>query len=293
MSAFSANGVAFGTTLTNTSVGTSDVFVVKYNTSGTVQWVARICGSGTSASNEFGYGIASDSSANVYVTGRTDSTVVTAFSSNGSAFGTTIPAGTFGFIIKYDTNGSVQWVAYIGGSGANIGWAIATDSGGNVYATGVAGFGSTNPVNAINADGTTGGTFIPSSNDAFVVKYNTSGTVQWIARLSSTISDIGYGITTDSSGDVYVCGNGGTGGSDGIMRAYNADGTLFGSVTLPTYSGIGYSFVAKYSTSGTVQWVSIVNGTLDNLSRAIKLDSSNNIYTTGSFTGSSLIPYSV
>jgi len=51
----------------NTSAGNTDLFVVKYNSSGTKQWTKQL---GTSSSDE-AYGVATDSSGNVYVTGYT------------------------------------------------------------------------------------------------------------------------------------------------------------------------------------------------------------------------------
>jgi hypothetical protein len=46
---------------------------------------------------------------------------------------------------------------------------------------------------------------ISVGQDAFIVKYNTSGLAQWATTISGTVSDIGYAIATDSTG-VYVTG---------------------------------------------------------------------------------------
>ena len=51
----------------NTSAGDTDLFVVKYNSSGTKQWTKQL---GTS-SGDYARGVATDSSGNVYVTGYT------------------------------------------------------------------------------------------------------------------------------------------------------------------------------------------------------------------------------
>ena len=52
----------------NTNTGASDIFVVKYNSSGTKQWTKQL---GTS-SHDYGEGVTTDSSDNIYVTGSTD-----------------------------------------------------------------------------------------------------------------------------------------------------------------------------------------------------------------------------
>jgi hypothetical protein len=52
----------------NTSAGYNDIFVVKYNSSGTKQWTKQL---GTS-SDDRANGVATDSSGNVYVAGGTN-----------------------------------------------------------------------------------------------------------------------------------------------------------------------------------------------------------------------------
>ena len=280
MSAFNANGTAFATTLANTGLG--DAFIVKYNTSGSVQWVAKIA----STAGDTGYGISTDSSGNVYVTGGGGGATVSAFNSDGTTFATTIPNAGQGdaYIVKYNTSGFVQWVARVASSGSDIGLAIATDSSGNAYVTGRGGSGLN--LTTYNSDGTS---FSPSLanlgvSDIFVVKYNTSGVVQWAARIATTGSDIGYGIVTDSSGSVYITGQGGV----SSIMTYSAAGLAVG----PTMSSLSTAdpFIVKYDTSGNVQWVSLLAGTgTTDEGRGIALDSSNNIYAVGQFASSAFI----
>jgi hypothetical protein len=68
--AFHASGTAFGTTLANTTpTASTETFIVKYNSAGTVQWLARVSG----ASSEIANGICSTSDDGICVTGRYDS----------------------------------------------------------------------------------------------------------------------------------------------------------------------------------------------------------------------------
>ena len=72
--AFRSDSIAFGTTiLTNTSVGTADIFIVKYDAFGNVLWA--ISEGGTN--HDVGSGISTDISGNVMVTGFFDSPSIT------------------------------------------------------------------------------------------------------------------------------------------------------------------------------------------------------------------------
>tara|TARA_E500000178_G_scaffold214059_1_gene211397 strand:+ start:70 stop:753 length:684 start_codon:yes stop_codon:yes gene_type:complete len=78
----------------NTNTGGSDLFVVKYNSSGIKQWTRQL---GTSA-DDYGASITFGSSDYFYVTGYT----------SGSLDGNTSAGGEDVFIVKYDTDGNRQ-----------------------------------------------------------------------------------------------------------------------------------------------------------------------------------------
>lgn len=272
--AFNANGTVFSPNLANS--GGTDCFIVKYNTNGTVQWMARIAG----ANADQGYGIATDSSGNVYVTGAYISTTLTAFSAGGTAFGTTLSNSGSNdcFVVKFNTNGIVQWVARISSTSGETGYGIATDSSGSVYVALTGGTTSV-AVTAFNSNGTTGGSQANSgSGDAFLVKYNTNGTFQFIARVGSASNDISFAVAVDSSGNAYVTGNAGSGNT---VTAFDRFGIAFG--TTFTASGAD-AFVVKYNTSGDVQWLTRIGsqtaGTSE-LGYGIATDSSGSVYITG------------
>jgi hypothetical protein len=168
--------------------GSTDFFVVKYNTNGLVQWATSI---GGSSNNDFGNGIATDTSGNVYVTGYYGSSLtINSFSSvtggviNLLSYGTLANSGLNDVVIvKYNTNGLVQWATSIAGSSTDNGNGIAVDTSGNVYVTGIY---SSSPLTINSFSSVTGGVINVSSygtlansgsTDVFVVKYNTNGQI--------------------------------------------------------------------------------------------------------------------
>jgi len=78
----------------NSNKDNSDLFVVKYNSSGTKQWTKQL---GTSG-NDNASGVATDSSGNVYVTGYTTG----GLDGNTSAYGNDL------FVVKYNSSGTKQ-----------------------------------------------------------------------------------------------------------------------------------------------------------------------------------------
>ena len=132
--------------------GTSgdDYVTIKYNSAGEQQWVARYDGPGHDL--DAAYAIAVDTSDNVYVTGF-----------SGGA-GTDLDYAT----IKYDSAGQQQWVARYDGpvSRFDEAAAMAIDSSGNVYVTGIS-LGSDTVI------------------DFVTVKYDSLGKEQWVARYNN------------------------------------------------------------------------------------------------------------
>lgn len=123
--------------------GNRDPFLVKYNSSGTIQWTKQF---GTSNFDE-GKGVTVDSSDNIYVAGNTDNDIL---------------------LVKYNSSGVKQWTKQLGTSvsnSADYGNGVTVDSSDNVYVTGFTNGG---------LDGNTNS----GGRDIFLVKYNSDGVLQ-------------------------------------------------------------------------------------------------------------------
>jgi hypothetical protein len=269
---FNANGTTFGT-LPNS--GSSDGFVVKYDTNGTAQWAARVSGTGTDSIATASV----DNVGNVFVIGSYSSNPLTIFNANGTTFGTLPNSGSNDvLVVKYDTNGSAQWATRVSGTGNDFGWSGIVDRDGNIY---ISGSYSASAV-VFNANGTTF-TTLPTSvgSDGFIVKYDTSGSAQWAARVSATGNDQLRGLSTDTNGNVYA-----TGQYNGPLTIFNANGTPF--ITLPNL-GTGDVALIKYDPNGNVIWATRVSGSSSESSANTSTDSSGNVYLTGSLGGNSIL----
>jgi hypothetical protein len=279
---YNADTTTFGS-LTND--GSFDTFIVKYNSSGTAQWVTQIGG----AFSEFGRSISVDSAGNSYVTGQYTSNPITFYNAGGSPSGITLTnsGDTDAFIVKYNTSGTAQWATRVAGSGfgGERGFGVSVDGSGNLYVTGSY---YSNPVTIYNADTSTFGTLTNGSTAgaAFIVKYNTSGTAQWVVRIDGSGDQRGVGISVDAGGNVYIIGNYFL--SD-PLTFYNASGSPSG-LTLTTSGGEDV-FIVKYNTSGTAQWVTRIAGSVYDYEGGISVDDTGNLYVTGYYKSNPLTIY--
>jgi hypothetical protein len=192
-------------------------FVCKFNSSGTIQW-QRTLANGVAAIMQF-FGCDVDSSGNLYAAGRE-----------------TNPSPSAGMIIKYNSSGTIQWQRQLQGSlGAGQINDVAVDStGSNIYVVGYD---------------------IPSTQNAHVAKYDSSGTLIWQRSLGGAGSDEFTGCAVDSSDNVYCVG-------ETSSEGEGADDVL----------------IAKYDSSGTFQWQRILGGATNNFRSSIAVDSSSNVY---------------
>ncbi len=244
----------FGTTqLTNT--GQKDIFVVKYNASGNVQWAKKAAGT----SVDEGTAIAVDADGNCYVTGYFSGSCTFA---TGTSF--TSSNGKDVFIAKYNgSNGNLVWAKSVSVTGDAEGAGIAVDASGNTYITGYF-------RNTATFKSNPGGISLSATGglDAFVAKYNSTGTCQWARKGGGSSLDRAYGIALQDNAL--------------LITGYFEQTATFGTTQL-TSAGGGDIFVAKYDNSGTLSWAKAYGGPNTDYGHAAVLDISGNCYITGRF----------
>jgi hypothetical protein len=166
------------------------------------------------------------------------------------------------FVAKYSPTGAHVWSRGIGSTGNDVAYGIAVDGSGNVLVGGH--FQGTVDFGGGSLTGTGG-------LDIFVAKYSPTGAHVWSRGIGSTGNDVAYGIAVDGSGNVIV-----TGVFQGSMD--------FGSVVL-TSAGGSDIFLAKYSSTGTLQWAKRIGGVEDDYGYGVAVDGSGNIALTGYYRG--------
>ncbi len=230
-----------------------DVFICKIDTSGTLLW-QRLVSSGNDNEAQNGYGIGIDNSENIYITGKTAAYPCTA----GSI--TLSPQKIGGFIIKYNTNGSVQWGKTIEATPS----CIAVSSSGNIYTTGLVS-------GTQDLDPTTNAYYLTNCN--FIAKYNNTGTFIWANGFTGTRDN--KSIFIDNNENIYISG-------------YFSGTTQFGvsySMDL-TSNGLKDIYFAKYISNGNSIWANKIGGTSNDFSAKIICNSGGSLYLTGNyFTG--------
>jgi hypothetical protein len=228
-----------------------------------------------------GLAVAADAARNVYVAGSIAAAGAT-FDAITHGVHVASAGGNDGFAAKYSPGGVLRWAVSVGGAYDDEATAIAVDPLGDVYVTGFINrtFQLNTSSTSVQIGAPLNQTVLPSAatayyGNAFVVKLDTSGVVQWVKELDSNAYGIsGTGIAVDSAGQAYVTGQ--------------FTGTVdFGQghvLSTPTLAG--NSFVIKLDAQGGTVWADQVTDTGGVGATGIALDGAGSaVYTIGGFQG--------
>ncbi len=248
-----------------------EAFVAKLNNTGSALLYSTFLGG---SGNETAYSLAVDGTGNAYVTGLTSSSN---FPTTQSALKRTIGGVFDAFVTKINpTATALVYSTFLGGGGAETGFAISIDTAGNAFVAGSTG-SIDFPVSANAYQKTFGGN--TGQNDAFIAKLNNTGTtLTYATYLGGSGSDSAFGLAVDATGNAYVTGE----------TARATSGANF-PVTTGAWQAIlgggeppNDAFIAKLNESGSALVYSTYfggNGTDKGV--GIALDSANNAYVTG------------
>ena len=163
--------------------------------------------------------------------------------------GNSTPKNNNIIIVKQNSSGSREWEIDLGISDEESGISMTFDSSDNVYITGYTKHGLEDNKNS--------GDFT-----VFLVKYNSSGTREWIKKLGNSEVEYGARLIVDSSDKIYVTG---------FSSEFESDNEFGSRKTL----------IAKYDTFGNKEWTKALASTLIDFAWDLTVDSKDNIYVTG------------
>jgi hypothetical protein len=189
--------------------GSWDFYFVKLDAAGVIQWTKTVGGSSNEAPNS----------------------VIQTNDGGYAAVGHAVSygAGIYAvYVVKLSAAGALQWTRTVGGTGRDYGLSIVQTAAG---------------------DYTVGGyteSFGAGSRDAYIVKLNSAGVVQWTKTIGGAGFDYAYSMTKTTDGG-YVVG--------GYTNSYGAG---------------GYDvYVAKLDASGALQWTKTFGGAGDDYAYSV------------------------
>ncbi len=198
--------------------GSADVWLVKLTSTGNLIWQKTLGGSDSDSANA--------------IVQTTDGGYIVVGDSRSTDGDLTENQGDFDWwIVKVDNLGALQWQKSLGGSGRDTAFDVKQTSDGGYI---VAGVNNSNDGDVIGNQG---------GKDAWIVKFNTSGTVLWSKSLGGTATDEANAIQQTTDGGYIIAGN---------SSSNNGD--------VSSNNGSSDFWVVKTDVSGTIQWQKSLGG---------------------------------
>lgn len=210
------------------SNGGEDILITQTDNAGNYKWSKQFGGK----RDEYVYAIKTDVYGNIYISGQfsTETVLGNDTFTGGSSYSI--------FLLKLDKTGAAVWSrAIIDGVNNHIQNNVAIDNAGNVYMSA--------SIMISDGDTLTLGQFkFPgnSSEDIYLIKYNTNGDIIWAKREGGNYDDRTYGIAIDANNNIYTSG-------------YFTDTSYFGGIIHISKTKNNSIYFAKYDSSGNLQYL--------------------------------------
>ncbi len=297
-------------------LGGMDFFLAKVSKDGRFLWVRSLGGSLV----DRGYGVATDSAGNAYVTGHFQSVDAT------WQGGVLANKGDYDvFVAKYSPQGEPLWIRTAGGKGYDYGHGVVVDSAGDVVVTGAVAGEAQFDGTTVNAGST--------SRPIFCAKYSKEGDLRWVKTTAGSFSGSGHGVAVDATNAIYIGGSGGgkgslggkpleiTGGQAGVVLKLTPQGDAVWTAAIVGQPSAGFheiavdgtgrvwcagmykgslklasgevsstgdkdndGFLAHFSPDGVFQWARVVQGPATDYCLGVATDGAGRSFVTGEFS---------
>lgn len=218
-------------------------FMTKVTSSGALSFSRYVLG--------YAHGIAVDGSGNILVAGAT--------ANDNSGVARDV------FATKLTSSGVVSYNVTFGGSVNDIGNGIGVDASGNAYIVGHTASSNFPTANAFQS------TFGGNTDDVFVTKLTTTGSIAYSTFLGTSGQEFGNAIAVDASGTAYVTGQWGP----------TAPSYVSANAFQSSNAGATDVFVARLASSGSLTHFTFIGGGGHDFGGGIAVDGSGYVYLTG------------
>lgn len=237
-------------TTTYTVAGNSaDAFILKLSSNGDFKWVKSIGGAFDDNLNN----IVIDKQGNIYASGY-----ITDYADVDPNAGTVTlnPSNGHAIILSLDSLGTYRWSKQINGGYDQLINEIGLDNHNNIYSVGYLNYSS--------------------SNNIYIGKHTTSGTIVWAKDMGATSNEDARGLAIDTiNNNIYVTG---------LFNGTTDFDPNSGTSNLTSASNDGY--ILKLDSGSTFIWAKQIGGTGLDYGVDITTDHNGNIYNIGLFKNS-------
>lgn len=232
--------------------GGKDVWILKTDASGTMQWQKTLGGSSDDAAS----GVTKTADGGYIIAGYTKS-------NNGDV------SGNHGledaWIVKLDAIGTIKWQHVLGGSLSDKATSVqATKDGGCI----VAGYMGSHDSNGLTNKGET---------DGWIVKLTAGGSIEWQKMIGGSGLDVFYSIQQTADGGFIAGGN--TSSFDGDLSGGNANQSNYDSLAV------------KFDASGNIEWHKTLGGSGEDAAYNILQSPDGGYFMTGYTVSTNILRY--
>ena len=256
-----------GISLTNTNVYSIDGMIIKYGNSGEVEWTKVIGGTGDEKINS----VSETTDGGYIVGGYFDDRSIDL--GNGISLTNTNVRFCDGMIIKYGNSGEVEWAKVIGGTNNDSINSVSETTDGGYIVGGSFKSKSIDLGNGISLSSN-------GSNDGMIIKYSSSGEVEWAKVIGGTNNDSINSVSETTDGGYIVGG-----------YFYSSSIDLGNGISLTNQSkSTDYTdgMIIKYSSNGETEWAKVIGGTNDDIISSVAESSDGGYIVGGSFKSNSI-----
>lgn len=210
-------------------------------------------------------GVITDRLGYVYVCGKTLSLSNIATS---GAYQDTIDNLYDSYIKKYNSGGGLLWSTYFGGNENDLANDVYVDTSFHVYLVGTT-FSEFGLIDTLGSQDSLGGV-----SDAFLARFTTDGVLVWSTYFGGDSLDSGIKLSIDFNENIYMSG-----------QTQSLDSIAFGNAYQSSLNGSSDGFIAKYNSSGILQWSTYLGGGNYDIATGVSFGDTS-VFVTGETTSS-------